>query len=82
VVDDGVGMNASEMANALTPFGQNRIKMTMHHEGTGLGLPLAKAMIELHGGSLMLESEPNRGTCVTVRFPAGRVANPREKQAA
>jgi signal transduction histidine kinase len=80
--DTGIGMNEGEMVNALTPFGQNRARMAMRQEGTGLGLPLAKAMIELHGGSLILESQPNRGTCVTLHFPAERVAPAREQQAA
>ena len=70
------------MVNALTPFGQNQPKMALRHEGTGLGLPLAKAMMELHGGSLSLESQPDRGTCVTLRFPPERVAKQREQEAA
>jgi signal transduction histidine kinase len=41
--------------------------------GTGLGLPLAKELVELHGGTLSLESAPGRGTTVTIRLP-GRVA--------
>ena len=82
VRDTGVGMTESEMLNALTPFGQNRTKLAVRHEGTGLGLPLAKAMMEVHGGSLSLESQPNRGTCVKLCFPAERVAQVREKQAA
>jgi signal transduction histidine kinase len=82
VCDNGIGMNEGEMANALTPFGQNRKKLAVRQEGTGLGLPLAKAMIELHGGSLILESQPNRGTSVTLRFPAERVVRLREQEAA
>ncbi|HWC62886.1 MAG TPA: HAMP domain-containing sensor histidine kinase [Rhizomicrobium sp.] len=82
VRDDGIGMNAGEMVNALTPFGQNRVRAAVRQEGTGLGLPLAKAMMELHGGSLTLESRPNQGTCVSLRFPAQRVVKPREQKAA
>jgi len=82
VRDTGIGMTDSEIANALTPFGQNRTKIAKRHEGTGLGLPLAKAMIELHGGSLTVESQPARGTCVTLSFPAARLARSREKAAA
>jgi signal transduction histidine kinase len=82
VEDNGVGMNESEVVNALTPFGQNRPKMAVRHEGTGLGLPLAKAMIELHGGSLAVDSKPNLGTCITLRFPAQRVAWPKARAAA
>jgi signal transduction histidine kinase len=81
VRDTGIGMSESEIANALVPFGQNRTKMAMRQEGTGLGLPLAKAMIELHGGRLTVESQPNHGTCVSLHFPATRVA-PVRRQAA
>jgi signal transduction histidine kinase len=81
VKDDGIGMNEGEAAHALTPFGQNRVRTSVRQEGTGLGLPLAKAMIELHGGSLTLESTPNRGTCISLRFPPQRVANSEKKAA-
>jgi signal transduction histidine kinase len=80
--DNGIGMDESEIIHALTPFGQNRVKMSVRQEGTGLGLPLAKAMMELHGGSLTLESELNRGTCVSLRFPPERVAGPEKQEAA
>ena len=82
VRDTGVGMNESEQAQALMPFGQNRAKLAVRQEGTGLGLPLAKAMIELHGGRLQLESRPDHGTCVSLHFPADRVARAREQKAA
>jgi signal transduction histidine kinase len=47
--------------------------MTREQEGTGLGLPLAKALVELHGGTLMLRSAPGEGTTVRVWLPAERV---------
>ena len=73
VRDTGVGMSEKEMANALTPFGQNENRFTGKHEGTGLGLPLAKAMLELHEGTLTMSSVPNVGTTVTMIFPAARI---------
>jgi signal transduction histidine kinase len=82
VRDTGVGMTESEIAVALTPFGQNHSKMASRSEGTGLGLPLAKAMIELHGGSLIVESQPTLGTAVTLIFPANRVARTKDQKAA
>jgi signal transduction histidine kinase len=47
--------------------------LTRKHGGTGLGLPLVKSLIELHGGTLTIESEPEGGTRVTLHFPAYRV---------
>ena len=82
VRDTGIGMTTSEIANALIPFGQNRTRLAVRHEGTGLGLPLAKAMIELHGGRLTVESQPNRGTCVTLYCPPACIAPARERAAA
>ena len=74
VTDTGIGMNEAEMAHALTPFGQNGNRFTGRHDGTGLGLPLAKAMLELHGGTLTLTSAPDMGTTVTMVLPASRVS--------
>jgi signal transduction histidine kinase len=77
VQDSGVGMSEEEILLALTPFGQIANVMTAKHAGTGLGLPLAKAMMELHGGALAIASVPGRGTAVTLGFPAARVARVR-----
>jgi signal transduction histidine kinase len=82
VRDTGIGMTTKEIAVALIPFGQNHNKMAGRREGTGLGLPLAKAMMELHGGSLTIESQPGHGTTVTLTFPVGRVACERGQAAA
>jgi signal transduction histidine kinase len=73
VRDSGIGMSKSDIVMALTPFGQVENKMTATHNGTGLGLPLAKAMLELHGGALEIESELGRGTVVVLKFPPSRV---------
>jgi two-component system cell cycle sensor histidine kinase PleC len=81
VKDSGIGMTEEEVAKALLPFGQVENKMTAKHTGTGLGLPLAKAMLELHGGSLAIESTPGRGTAIILSFPAGRVT-PQTRSAA
>ena len=67
-------MTEDEMAHALTPFGQNGNRFTGRHDGTGLGLPLAKAMLELHGGTLTLTSAPDMGTTVTMVLPADRTS--------
>ncbi len=74
VRDTGVGMTEKEMVHALMPFGQNDNRFTGKHDGTGLGLPLAKAMLELHDGTLTMASVPEIGTIVTMIFPAHRVS--------
>ena len=73
VADSGIGMSADDIEVALTPFGQVDSPQSRQHEGTGLGLPLARSMMELHGGRLSVESAPGVGTSVELRFPAGRV---------
>ena len=77
VCDTGIGMTEKEIANAQLPFGQNDTQMSKRHDGTGLGLPLAKAMLELHGGSLAIASRPQHGTIVSLRFPVERLAQAR-----
>lgn len=74
VRDNGIGMNEGEIAKALTPFGQIQNKFTATHNGTGLGLPLAKAMLELHDGYMAVHSVPHMGTTITLHFPAARVS--------
>ena len=73
VADSGVGMAPHEIKVALTPFGQVSNALSRKHTGTGLGLPLAKAMMELHGGSLRIASAPGQGTTVSLLFPPERV---------
>jgi signal transduction histidine kinase len=81
VQDSGIGMTDEEIVKALTPFGQVENKMTATHNGTGLGLPLAKAMLELHDGELEITSAPGAGTRIVLNFPASRI-NPGCKIAA
>ena len=76
VRDTGVGMTAAEIGIALEPFGQIDAGFTRKQEGTGLGLPLARRLAELHGGSLTVDSEKGRGTTVTVRLPASAGSPP------
>jgi signal transduction histidine kinase len=72
VADTGIGMTDEEIAIALEPFQQVTSSLSRTNEGTGLGLPLTKTLVELHGGSLHITSMPGRGTTVAVRFPASR----------
>jgi PAS domain S-box-containing protein len=73
VRDTGLGMTPDEIVTALEPFGQVEAGNARRYEGTGLGLPLARRLAELHGGSLTVASEKGRGTTVTVTLPATRV---------
>jgi len=73
VTDSGIGMPEDEIVNALKPFGQAESYMRHRYKGSGLGLPLSKSLVELHGGSLDIRSKVGGGTTVTIRFPATRV---------
>ncbi len=74
IADDGVGMNEIEIQRALMPFERAAESgNTIDAHGAGLGLPLAKALMEMHGGSLLIESRSQKGTVVSMCFPAGRV---------
>jgi two-component system cell cycle sensor histidine kinase PleC len=66
-------MSEEEIQVALTPFRQVESPFAREHEGTGLGLPIVKALAELHGGYLKVESERGVGTRVTVSLPAARL---------
>ena len=73
VTDTGIGMAPEEIPRALAAFVQIDSSLSRRHEGTGLGLPLAKALAELHGGQLDLISTPGRGTSVIVTLPRSRL---------
>lgn len=70
ICDTGVGMSDDEVRIALTPFGQVDGSRTRWREGTGLGLPIARALIELHGGHLKITSQKSKGTEVTIVLPS------------
>ena len=72
VADTGIGMSPQDIQVALTAFGQVDNRLERKYEGTGLGLPLAKSLVELHGGALQIDSVVGRGTTVTVRLKADR----------
>ena len=73
VTDTGIGIAPENIPRALAPFSQVDSTLTRRYEGTGLGLPLVKSLIELHDGTLELQSEEGKGTLATVVFPAKRV---------
>ena len=82
VVDRGIGMDDGEIATAITRFGQVASTWNRKHAGTGLGLPLAIGLVELHDGKLDIRSRKGEGTTVTVTFPAERSAPQESARAA
>jgi signal transduction histidine kinase len=73
VKDNGIGMAPEQIPKAMEPFRQIDSKISRKYEGTGLGLPLTKHLVELHGGTLMVESTLQIGTTVTFTIPRARM---------
>jgi signal transduction histidine kinase len=73
VVDTGIGIAKEDQEKILKPFTQADSSLARRYEGTGLGLPLTKSLVELHNGRLELESTPQKGTTVCAIFPRDRV---------
>ena len=73
VEDTGIGMSVDQTPIALEPFGQIDTGLARNHSGVGLGLPLTKRLVELHDGTIEIESEPGKGTVVTVSLPEERL---------
>jgi two-component system cell cycle sensor histidine kinase PleC len=76
VSDHGVGIAKADIQRILRPFEQVESTFSRTHGGTGLGLPLAKKFVELHGGRLDIISELGEGTSVTLHLPADRICSP------
>lgn len=71
ISDTGIGMTKEDITHAFQSFGQVDSGLNRKYEGTGLGLPLTKKLMELHGGNINIESELGKGTVVTLTFPVG-----------
>ena len=71
VNDTGIGISAKDLPSLTDPFKRAGSDPYISQEGTGLGLAIVKALVELHGGDLLIESEPGLGTTVTVSLPGG-----------
>jgi len=72
VKDSGIGIRAEELPKAMAMFGQADGSHARPHDGAGLGLPLTKSLMELHGGKLAIDSTPGVGTTVRLQFPSSR----------
>jgi signal transduction histidine kinase len=69
VKDTGIGIAAEDIAIVMAPFGQVDSRLARRYEGTGLGLPLTKSLVELHGGVIDVESEVDVGTRIIIHLP-------------
>ena len=75
VEDTGIGMDDLGIETSLTQFGQVESKLSKRYDGTGLGLPLSKSLVELHNGTLDIRSRLGHGTTVVAHFPPERTIN-------
>lgn len=82
VSDEGIGMAPEKVAAALEPFRQLDGSLARRFEGAGLGLSIAKGLIELHGGKLAIASSVGRGTTVTVTLPPARTRHTADRAVA
>src|SRR5262249_26476340 len=72
ITDTGIGIRREDLDKVMAPFGQVDSGLNRKFEGTGLGLPLTPAFVEMHGGRFALDSELGAGTTATVTLPAQR----------
>ena len=75
VEDTGIGIAAADIPKAMAPFGQIDSALSRRHQGTGLGLPLTKRLVEAHGARLELRSQVGVGTVATIEFPPERLSH-------
>jgi len=73
VMDTGVGIPDEALDRLFEPFQRTTAQVARQQEGTGLGLAISRKLIDLHGGTLEVESAVGEGTVVRIRFPASRV---------
>jgi len=69
VADTGIGMDPQDVEIAFQPFAQVDNRLERRYEGTGLGLPLTRALVDLHEGAIAIDSARGKGTRITVSFP-------------
>jgi len=76
VKDSGPGIPSGEIPRVMSPFGQGSLASASTEGGSGLGLPIVKGLVDLHGGRFDLKSRPRQGTEVKIVFPRSRVMQP------
>ena len=76
ISDTGIGIPDSEIDAVLRPYRSGKSVKGRRQEGTGLGLPIAQALMEIHGGGLTIDSAPGVGTTVRLTLPAERLVDP------
>ena len=81
IEDNGGGMSEEDVARVISPFVRLSNPMVRQHDGAGLGLPLVKALVELHGGTFELKSVLGKGTTAIARFPKSRIIQPEQATA-
>lgn len=80
IVDKGIGIRPEDLQVVLERFGRAETAYSKNHEGVGLGLTIAKLLLELHGARIVIESEIGEGTTVLITFPASRCMTNQEPQ--
>jgi signal transduction histidine kinase len=75
VADEGIGMSEEDIEEAMQPFHQIDNSLSRRYEGTGLGLPLTQSLVDIHGGTMLIDSALGEGTTVTVTLPAWRIVS-------
>jgi len=75
IVDSGIGIDPTEIARVMQPFHQVDSSLARRYDGAGLGLPLTQSLVDLHGGTMHIDSEPGAGTTVTVLLPGWRIVD-------
>ncbi len=73
IIDTGIGIAPEDLEKVMAPFMQVESVLSRKYEGTGLGLPISRALTKLHGGEFVLTTELDAGTTITTRFPASRL---------
>lgn len=73
IADNGIGIAPKDLKRVMQPFSQADNRLAREYEGTGLGLPLSRNLVEAHGGTLKIETEVNKGTEIHINLPEWRV---------